>query len=112
MSVIQLLDGTQAFILNSRDLIDIAYNTLGSEYSAEIEKVIQSSTEAEIYAEKRFNSDMNSYEGQIETYRDCMLEVVEIAENLLEYINETKKIDRLKITQELEKVFQKLNSEL
>lgn len=112
MSLIQLNDGTQAFILNSRDLVDIAYNKLGSEYSNEIEKVIQSSSEAELYAEKRYNSDMTSYEGTIESQRDCMLEVMELAEKLDESIEDSKRLNREDILKDIRLIIKKLNSEL
>ena len=112
MSMIQLNDGTQAFILNSRDLVEIAYNNLGSEYSDEIEKVIISSSEAELYAEKRINTDLNSYEGQIEEYRDCMLEVQEILEKLEESIEDSKRLNRDNILKDIRLSINKLNSEL
>lgn len=112
MSLIQLKDGTQAFILNSKDLVDVAYDKLGLEYSNEIEKVIQSSSEAKLYAEKRFNSDMNSYEGQIEEYRDCMLEVQQIAEEIETYIHEAKRFEKKKALEKIELIIKKLNSEL
>jgi hypothetical protein len=112
MSMIQLNDGTQAFILNSRDLVDIAYNKLGSEYSDQIESVIQLSTEAEIYAEKRYNSDMISYEGTIESYRNTILEVMEIAEKLEESIEDSKRLNREEILKDIRLIVKKLNNEL
>lgn len=112
MSMIQLNDGTQAFILNPRDLVDIAYEKLGSEYSNEIEKVIHTQEENEIYARERFNTDLNSYEGQIEEYRDCMLEVQEILEKLEESIEDSKRLNRDEILKQIRLSIKKLNSNL
>ena len=112
MSVVQLLDGSQHIIFDNKDLINIAYDKLGYEYSNELEQIVNFSTEAEIYAEKRFNSDMDAYEGQIEEYRDCMLEVMEIAEKLLNYTHESKRFEKKKAIKELELIVKKLNTEL
>lgn len=112
MSVIQLLDGTQAFILNPKDLVDIAYDKLGSEYSDKIEQMVVMQSENEIYAEKRINTDLNSYEGQIEEYRDCMLEVQQIAEEIETYIHECKRFEKKKALEKIELIIKKLNSEL
>lgn len=112
MSMIQLLDGSQHIILDNKDLIDIAYSKLGYEYSDKLEQIVNSSTEAEIYAEMQFNSDMDAYEGQIEEYRDCMLEVMEIAEKLLNYTHESKRFEKKKAIDELELMIKKLNAEL
>lgn len=112
MSVIQLIDGTQAFILNPKDLIDIAYDKLGIEYSNEIEKVVNTQEENEIYARERLNTDLNSYEGQIEDYRDCMLEVIEIAEEIETYIHESKHFEKKKALEKIELIIKKLSAEL
>ena len=112
MSVIQLLDGSQHIVFNPKDLIDIAYDKLGSEYSNEIEKVVQTQEENEIYARERLNTDLNSYEGQIEEYRDCMLEVQEILEKLEESIEDSKRLNRDNILNDIRISISKLNSEL
>ena len=112
MAQIQLADGTQAFILNPKDLVDIAYNKLGSEYSNEIEQIVQTQSENEIYANERLNTDLNSYEGQLEEYRDCMLEVMEIAEEIETYMHESKYFEKKKALEKIELIIRKLNSEL
>jgi 5'-deoxynucleotidase YfbR-like HD superfamily hydrolase len=112
MSMIQLSNGTQAFILNPRDLVDIAYNALGGEFSEEIEKVITKASEDEIYQEKRFNSDMLSYEGQIEDYRNIMIDTIEELEKLVDTIEESKRINREDILKQLKQSIKNLNSEL
>ena len=112
MSVIQLLDGSQAFILNPKDLIDIAYDKLGSEYSDKIEQMVVMQNENELYAEMRIDTDLNSYEGQIEEYRDCMLEVQQIAEEIETYIHECKRFDKKKALEKIELIIRKINNEL
>ena len=112
MSLIQLKDGTQAFILNSKDLVDIAYDKLGYEYSTKIEKIVQTQEENEIYATERLNIDLDSYEGQIEEYRDCMLEVQEILEKLEESIEDSKRLNKDNILKDIRLSINKLNSEL
>ena len=108
MPLIQLKDGTQAFILNSKDLVDVAYDKLGIEYSNEIEKVIHTQEENEIYAMERLNTDLDSYEGQIEEYRDSMLEVVEILEQLEINIEDSKKLNRNNILNDIRLSVKKL----
>ena len=112
MSVIQLLDGSQHIVFNSKDLIDIAYDKLGIEYSNLIENITETQEENEIYAKERLNTDLNSYEGQIEEYRDCMLEVQEILEKLEETIEESKRLNREEILKQIRISIHKLNAEL
>lgn len=112
MSLIQLKDGTQAFILNSKDLVDVAHDKLGLEYSNIIDQMAQKQNENELYAEMRIDTDLNSYEGQIESYRDCMLEVIETAEEIETYIHEAKRFEKKKALEKIELIIKKLNSEL
>lgn len=112
MGVIQLLDGSTELIMSKKDIIDVAYNKLGSEFSNLITNMVDTQEENEIYARERLNTDLDSYEGQIEEYRDCMLEVQEILEKLEESIEDSKRLNRDNILKDIRLSINKLNSEL
>jgi hypothetical protein len=45
---------------------------------------------------------MVAYEGQIEEYRDCMLEILEITEEIEQYIHESKRFEKKKALEKAE----------
>ena len=112
MGVIQLADGSTELVMSKKDIIDIAYSKLGSEFSNLITNIVDTQEENEIYAMERLNTDLDSYEGQIEEYRDCMLEVQEILEKLEESIKDSKRLNKDNILKDIRLSINKLNSEL
>jgi len=46
------------------------------------------------YNEHKLNSDLISYENQVVNYEYWAKDVLEIADELLKYLNETKRIDK------------------
>lgn len=112
MGIIQLSDGSTELIMSKKDIIDIAQNKLGSEYSNLISNMVDTQEENEIYAKERINTDLDSYESQLEEYRDCMLEVLEIAEEIETYIHESKYFEKKKALEKIELIIRKLNNEL
>lgn len=49
------------------------------------------------YNEHKLNSDLKSYENQVVNYEYWAKDVLEIADELLKYLNEAKRIDRKRL---------------
>lgn len=49
------------------------------------------------YNEHKLNSDLITYENQVVNYRYWAKDVLEIADELLKYLNEAKRIDRKRL---------------
>lgn len=95
---IELPNGSKELITNDNDLVDIADRFVGYEYSKIIENVVNTKSAEQQYAERKFKSDMISYEIQLDEYNSCLQDLNEVVNKLEDYLADAKRITRDKVT--------------
>lgn len=73
---------------------------------------IQDLENSTVYEEKRFNSDMISYESQIEEYQDLLQDTQEELKTLRMLINNSRRLNKESIIQSLHKIENRINANL
>ena len=91
---IDLPNGNKELITDEENLIDIADKFVGYEYSKIIEDIISTKSAEEQYAEMKYNSDMVSYEQQLDNYNSCLTDINDTLEELENYLSDAKRINR------------------
>ena len=62
------------------------------------------------YVEEKLNTDLDCYESELEEYRDMCSEVRDIIEQLSNYINDSKKLDRSHILKKLSDIRREIDN--
>lgn len=112
MGLINLSNGQNELVMSPNDLQYIADKYLGYEYAAEIGNLITQATEEEIYVEKRINTDLDSYESELESNRDCFLDISEQVEQFQSYLADAKRIERTKLNTLLNNILISINNQI
>lgn len=75
------------------------------------EYINQLKTDAD-YITKKINSDLTAYEGQLETYTFLMSDIIGTLEKIVDYIQDTKRIDKQKILSNINNILKEINNNL
>ena len=108
------INGTVETIGNDRDIIDIIRNNCGSDFARFMEERLYKPMEIsqelreQIFAE----SDYYSYEASLDSHNCTFNDILEECENQIEYIEETKRIDKNKLLESFEKITELVQSEI
>lgn len=111
MDIIQVNNNTY-MIRNDADLVDAINQECGYELSRLVEQKLDSASYEEQLAEKQFNSDFFAYESQVESLGFCLQDVLQSVEELINYVDDSKKINRTVITDKLRYIKRLINSEI
>lgn len=95
---IELPNGSKELITNDNDLIDIADRFVSYEYSKIIENVVNTKSAEQQYAERKINTDLQNYETQLDEYNSCLQDLDEVVDKFEDYLADSKRITRDKIT--------------
>jgi len=112
MGVIQLLNGQNEVVMSNNDISYIIGKYLGGEFESLVTETIIQNDANEIYAKEKLNSDLNSYEAGLESYHNIMQDTMEQLEELSEYMEDAKRINKDTIYQKINDIIRKLNKEL
>lgn len=90
--VVTLKDGKNTiFAENERDLVYLIREYLSDDVSIWVEDYIQKLIKEADYTDRKVNTDLNSYESQLENQNSAFSEISEQLDNLKEYIDDTTK---------------------
>lgn len=103
MKKLRDLEGNYDFIYESADFAQILEDKLGIDYK---NYFIEVNSKAD-YNKVKVNSDLNAYESELESNRDTAQDILDTLECLYS-IMESKRLDRVKITEKLNSIESKL----
>lgn len=67
-------------------------------------KIVKDLVKESNFNEHKLNSDLKSYENQVVDYEYWAKDVLEIADELLKYLNEAKRIDRKRLQYHIKRI--------
>ena len=108
------INGTIETVANDRDIVDIIRNTCGSDFAQFIEQrlyrplEISQELREQIFAE----SDYYSYEASLDSHNCVFNDILEECEIQVDYIKESKRIDKYKLLESFEKIAEIVQSEI
>lgn len=111
MSQITTPDGVE-YVCNSRDFADIIRKYISDDAAKLYTEETNAADYEAILADKKFNSDFNALEGEVEGYRDMLFEAKELIEKLLVYMDDSKRLNRQYVYTELNKVWENIQRNL
>lgn len=112
MKNVLLNNGKQVIISNDRDIADIISENLSYELSEMVSNRIADIDEERLYQAELARTDAVGYLSDIESKESCLNEVLDIAEELSEYIENSKRINKEKIYQKLNDIIKIISNEL
>ena len=99
-------------ILNDDDIVYHIEQNCGYELAGMMEeRLVMDDYETKLAREKSC-TDEEAYLSQLESIECCLRDILEEAEKQQEYLEESKKIDRNKIYQSLDRIIQMINNEI
>lgn len=96
-SVIALNSGKNVVINNKDDLVEVIKEELSPELSNIVNSIVSGAEQEEIYAKLRINSDLDSYESDLENYQNAVNEALRLSDVIIEHLETSSRINRNKI---------------
>lgn len=93
-------------ILNENDLPELIEKHMGIDTAEIVKELIEDSD----YNKYKAKTDLISYDMQLTHQNDVAMEIKDTVIELIEYLEEAKRINRLTIKKELKEINNKLNS--
>ena len=112
MNTITLNSGKTVLIGSNRDIINAIEEHCSYELASLISSKIIDIDAEELYARERADTDADSYLADLESKECCLRDVLEILEQLTEYIEEAKRINKDTIYQKLNNLITLIGNEL
>lgn len=104
--MIMNIKGKNKTIFDIKDFSELVREYMGDDASRFLDKAIESNQEDGKYQELRFNSDMASYESQVEENRYAFVDILDEIEKIESVLN-SPRMNRVKLqkaTKEIKKV--------
>ena len=95
--VVELNSGERVILLSENDIPGIVEEKLSYEMSNLIKECLTYATREEIYAREKLKTDLDVYEDEISQIESDKMEALDITTEMLNYLNDTKKIDKQKL---------------
>lgn len=108
------INGTVETIGNDRDIIDIIRNIGGNDFARFIEQRLYKPLEiSQELREQIFSeSDYYSYESSLDSHNCLFNDILEECESQIDYIKESKRIDKQKLFESFNKIARMIQSEI
>lgn len=106
MTKVLLLDGSYEFINNEQQIQRLIAEKLGNDVGEQIEQLIENAN----YVKQKINTDLESYESSLEEWNCVGNDILDIIDNLKSYISDSKRIDRYKLSNSLERIEREINN--
>lgn len=97
---VQLKDGSYEWIQTNEQLANLVGDVMGKA----VGEIILNLGEAADYTEHKVDTDLDSYEASLESNASTFNDISEIADELIDYLRDTKKIDRNKLLDKLDRI--------
>lgn len=112
MENIALNNGQTVLIGSNKDIIEAVETHCSYELASLISAKMVDIDSEKIYAQERAQTDADSYCADLESKECCLRDVLEIAEELVDYIEEAKRINKYTIYQKLNDIVRIIGNEL
>lgn len=112
MRNITLNNGKQVLISNNKDIVEVIADNLSYELSEMVSNRIVDIDKERLYQAELARTDADGYLSDIESKESCLNEVLDIAEELSEYIEDAKRINKEKIYQKINDIISIIGNEL
>lgn len=108
------INGTIETIANDRDIVDIIRNICGGDFANYIEQRLYRPLEIsqELREQIISESDYYSYEASLDSHNCVFNDILEECENQIDYIEESKRIDKVKLLESFERIAEIVQSEI
>ena len=111
MAVINV-NNENVVVLNDNDIIYQIEKNCGYELAGMLkERLVMDDYETKLAREKSC-TDEEAYLSQLESVECCLRDILEEVEKQQEYLEESKKIDRSKIYQSMDRIIKMINNEI
>lgn len=112
MENIALNNGQTVLIGSNKDIVEVIEEHCSYELASLISSKIVDVDREKLYAQERAQTDADSYLSDLESKECCLRDVLEIAEDLTNYIEESKRINKDTIYQKLNELIKLIGNEL
>lgn len=112
MKNIQLLNGQNAIVGSQEDIIYEIREHMGCEFADYISEFLDIKVQESAWEQKALRQEMRTYEGSLESIDNVLRDSVEELEELMEYINDSKRINKEKIYSKINEICKNLKEEL
>jgi hypothetical protein len=112
MENIALNNGKTVLIGSNKDIVEVVEERCSYELASLIASKMVDIDAEKLYAQERAQTDADSYLSDLESKECCLRDVLEIAEGLTEYIEESKRINKDTIYQKLNELIKLIGNEL
>lgn len=111
MGVIYVNDESH-IIINDADIVDIIEKYCGRELSQIVESKMVDVDEKKLLAEEKAKTDEESYLASLESVERCLRDILEIAEEVSGYIEDSKRINKDKIWGKMQEIIKQISNEV
>lgn len=111
MQTVQTPEGYKT-ILEDKDVLELVEKYISDDVAEYLAEKLGRKDEEELYAEMRFDSDLDAMEGEVENYQNMLQDVSEGLEQIMNYIDNVERINRSKVFIMVEKLNDKVVAEL
>lgn len=112
MENIALNNGKTVLIGSNKDIVEAIETHCSYELGSLILSKLVDVDAERLYAQERAQTDADSYCADLESKEYCLREVLDIAEELVDYIEETKRINKDTIYQKINDIVRIIGNEL
>jgi hypothetical protein len=108
------INGTIETIGNDRDIVDIIRNIGGNDFANFVEQRLYKPLEIsqELREQIISESDYYSYEASLDSHNCVFNDILEECEKQIDYIEESKRIDKNKLLESFERIIKIVQSEI
>jgi len=106
------INGQSEVILSPSDLVNIAENNCGYEYSMMIDQLVRQSEYNQILAEKKAQTDERVYYEQVESLEYCMRDILAEVSSFQRKIDNSSRLQRNKVEELLTSIVRMIENEI
>lgn len=111
MGVIYINDESH-IIMSDSDITSIVEQYCGYELASIVSQKIIDIDEKKLLAAEKAKTDEESYLSSLESAECCLRDILDIAEEVSEYIEDSKRINKEKVWGRIQEIIKLINSEL
>ena len=112
MENIVLNSGQTVLIGSNKDIVEAIETHCSYELASLISSKMVDVDKEKLYAQERAQTDADSYLSDLENIQGCLRDVLELIEGLMDYMKDTKRVDKDKIYLRLIEIEKIIENEL
>lgn len=103
-----LKNGNFEILKDHQELKDLIESEMGEDVGLEVQKLID---EAD-YTQQKVQTDLTAYESQLDSFNSMCLEVIDVINNLVNRIEDSKRLNRNDILNQLDRIRTLIENEI